>query len=192
MKDFGDLLSELFALASSDGWFRPLVYLALGMTYGLLAQSSRVTRWSQPSAQRAWALLGGVYLLVAASNVLNGEQLFIHWAREQLHTLQLYEVRRWLQFPVLIAFGLFALRFVQTRLLLVSWSTVSLATTSLTLGVTCTVLLYATHYVSFHYTDQFLASEWFGWSLSFWLEMAALVMAGAGTWMEFVQRYRSD
>jgi cytochrome bd-type quinol oxidase subunit 2 len=182
-------LQALQAEAAAGGlgdWPRLLLYLLAALVCAWLGSSASLAQRTPRRLQTLWLLLGALYLLAAASALLQGDVWWVHWAREQARAQQAYGERRWLQIAALLLLLL---------LLGAAWKRVRRAAGAgalrglLLAGACATLGLHLLRYVSFHYTDLALNAVWLGHSLGSWAELAALALAGAGTGLELLRSH---
>lgn len=173
-------------LEGLHNWQRTLAYVLAATVCAYLGSSERLAQRTQRRVQQLWLLLSVLYLLAAASAVLQGDLLWVQWARSFARAQHAYEGRRIFQFTGLLALLL---------LLAAGWKMLGLASCTLTprtllvTGACGTLVLHGLRYVSFHYTDLALNSVWLGQSLANWVECTALGLVAAGSTLEALRSH---
>lgn len=181
-----DALQALMTQAGADitcDWHRLWAYLLAALVCAYLGRSARL---AQRTLQMIWLQVGGLYLLAAASALLQGDVLWLRWARAYARAHRAYDERRPLQFAVLLALLL---------LLAAGWRWLQQANgyglpqTLLLAGASGTLGVHLLRYVSFHYTDIALNAVWLDHSLGSWVELASLGLAATATGLELLSNH---
>ena len=182
-----DTLQALLAHAGADvpgDWPRFLAYTLAALICAYLGGSPKLSQLTQRKLQLLWLQLGVLYLLAAISALFQGDELWLHWAREHAHAHDAFNDRRPVQFAVLL---------VLLLLFVAGWKQLQQAAGSdplrsiLLAGACGTLSVHLLRYVSFHYTDLALNAVWLDHSIGGWVELASLGLAGAGTGLELVR-----
>lgn len=185
-----DTLQALVAKAGADvsgDWSRFLAYTLAALICVYLGGSPRLAQRTQRELRLLWLRLGALYLLAATSALFQGDELWLHWAREYARAHDAYDERRPLQFAVLL---------VLVLLLVVSWKLLKEAAgidvlrIVILAGASGTLSVHLLNYVSFHYTDLVLNAIWMDHSIGTWVELASLSLAGTGTALELVRSHQ--
>ncbi|WP_296509947.1 hypothetical protein [Rhodoferax sp.] len=173
-----DALQALLTHSGADlacDFRRLWAYLLAALVCAYIGRSARM---AQRTLQMIWLQVGGLYLLAAASALLQGDVLWLRWARAFARAHGAYGERRLLQFAVLLALLL---------LLAAGWRWLqqvnghSLPQTLLLAGASGTLGVHLMRYVSFHYTDIAFNAVWLDHSLGSWMELASLGLVATAT-----------
>lgn len=139
-----------------------------------------------------WRWSTALLWLMAANLLIQGDQLFVTWMRETSRAGGWYELRRPLQVGavavLLAASAITFKRMVRSS----AWAQAArrpMAERLAASGVALLVLIVSLRFISMHYTDWVLNARLAGASLGRWLEMAGLVLVGAGALQQLL-RYR--
>lgn len=189
-----DLLLTLLGDAGLDAiseWARPLAYF-LAALVSLLLATSRSQELRIPACQRqAWLLLCPLYLLASANSLVQGDVLWVEWARGFAHQHHLYEERRAFQLLTLLALAVAAVCIwngYKRRAL--NWSAhPSVLNSMLLAGGSGTLGLLLLRYVSFHYTDLVLNAHILHHSFASWMEVTSLGLAALASGLEWLRSY---
>jgi fucose 4-O-acetylase-like acetyltransferase len=160
---------------------RFLAYTLVALICTILGGSPRMV---PRKLRMLWLQLGVLYLLAAINALFQGDELWLHWAREYARAHDSYNERRPFQFAVLLA--LLLLFAASWKLLRKAADTDVLRIVVLT-GACGTLSVHLLSYVSFHYTDLVLNAFWMDHSISTWVELASLSLTGTGTAIELVR-----
>lgn len=187
-----DLLQDLL---SDEGWGdlshwpMPLAYGLASLVCGWLGTYPDLTQHTPERMRQLWLLLCPLYLLAAASCLVQGDVLWLHWARSFARAHQLYEERRSFQIAALLGLVLLAWKVLQQPVPAQAEIHTTLLHGMLVAGGTGTLALFLLRYLSFHYTDLVLNTVWLHHSVASWLECACLGLAGAATGLELQENY---
>lgn len=121
--------------------------------------------------------------LMATSSLVQGDMLFVIWMREVLQTAGWYDARRPLQAAALVALMTVSTVAIKKMLPINLWAQPErrpMADKLAMSGMALLLLVLSLRFVSLHYTDAMLNLRLAGPSLGRWLEMAGLVLVGAG------------
>lgn len=169
-----------------ESGLRALAYGVAAMGCAMLGTARGLALRTPRALQRLWLPLCGMYLLLAASALVQGDVLWVGWMRDLAREQHAYEWRRLLQLGMLLAVLLLAVA---------GWKKLRLACDLLSLrtlllaGVCGTLALHVLRYVSFHYSDLALNAVWLGHSVATWFECGCLALAGTGTGMELLRSH---
>jgi hypothetical protein len=187
----------LHALGMDEGWgnpsdyYKPLVYALAALVCFLLGTSPGLAQRTPARLRQLWLLLCPLYLLVAANALVQGDVLWVQWARTFARANHVYEERRVVQLAALLVLLVLAskawpqLQRTQHR----APSRAPVLHSLLRTAGTGTLALLLLRYVSFHYTDLALNALWLNHSLASWVEGTCLAMAGAATGLEILRSY---
>jgi hypothetical protein len=175
-------------------WLRPLFYATAALCCALLGTSRRLAPQTPAGLQKLWRHICPLYLLIAASCLVQADVLWVHWARDFSREHHLYGARRLFQVAALAALAwlawlVWAARLKSQRGSRQAISRASLLRRMLLTGVFSTVTLYLLRYVSFHYTDMALNAIVFEHSLALWVEYASLGLFGLASGLELLRSY---
>jgi hypothetical protein len=179
----------LQALVSDQGWGdlsqwpRPLAYGLAALVCFLLGTSTSPAQRTPPRMRQLWLLLCPLYLLAAASCLVQGDVLWVHWARTFARAQHLYEERRIFQLGTLLGLVFLASKVLQKyrRVRHQSAAPHSVLHRMLLSGAAGTLTLFLLRYVSFHYTDLVLNAVWLNHSVASWMELASLGLVALAT-----------
>ena len=171
-------------------WTRPLAYVLAAMLCAYLGSSESLAQRTPRSVRQLWLRLCPLYLLVAASALVQGDVLWVQWARAFAREHQAYDERRDFQLATLLALALLAAAvWKQHQRTRQHAARATDQSTLLFTGACGTLVLHLLRYVSYHYTDLALNAIWLNHSVATWLECASLGLAGAGTSVEIMRSY---
>ena len=161
---------------------KPAGYCLAAAPLFYLGTSSSTARRTDVRVQRVWILLSGLYLILAANALVQGDAMFIQWLRPIFKAHRWYEYRRLLQLAFLTTAGLALALWLLCR----PWPEPEIsrevcARALLWSAVIGAFGLYVLRFVSFHYTDLVLNARWLNHSTASWAEVAFLGLAGLGT-----------
>ncbi len=189
-----DMLQSL--MSAPDGgppteWLRPLAYGLAALVFAWLGSSQSMALRTPNRTHSLWVRVSALYLLIAASCLVQSEVLWVHWARDFAREQQVYGDRRWFQLLALLALALLAWVTWQRygRVQRQTASRRSVLRNMLLTGIGITLGLYVLRHVSFHYTDLALNALLLGHSLGTWLELVSLGLAGLATGLEILRSY---
>jgi hypothetical protein len=173
-----NLLSDEVRAAMADG-YKPLAYGLSALGCFVLGTSPNLALRTPLRLRQIWMLLCPLYLLVAANCLVQGDVLWVQWARSFARAQHLYEERRLFQLAALLGLVLWASKawqqYQQVRLRLPARTPVLHG--MLLTGAAGTLTLLLLRYVSFHYTDLALNAVWLNHSAASWMEGACLGLA---------------
>jgi hypothetical protein len=189
-----DILQALLTDAGSDDlshWPRSLAYVLAALTCFLLGTSPGMAERTSARLRQRWLVLCTLYLLVAANCLVQGDVLWVHWARTFFRRQHLYEERRFFQLVALLVLFLLASKVWQHGQ---SVQRLRVARTSvlyrlLLMGAAGTLAMLLLRDVSFHYIDLVLNTFWLHHSVASWVEGASLGLAGLATGLEVLRSY---
>lgn len=191
-------MSDLLQSLVGDGNWGTLTNTLKPLAFGLAAWVCFLLGTSQGMAQRTparlrklWLLLCPLYLLVAANSLLQGDVLWVQWARSFSRAHDVYEERRFFQLLALAALALLAAKVWQSsrQRQHPQQARVSVLQRMLLTGAAGTLALLLLRFVSFHYIDLALNATWWHHSLASWAEAASLGLAGLATGLEILRSY---
>ena len=161
---------------------KPVAYCLAAAPLLYLSTSSSTVQRVDVRVRRVWILLSGLYLLLAANALVQGDTLLIQWLRPIFKAHRWYDYRRLLQLALLTTAGLGLALWLLCR----PWpkpevSRGTCARTLLWSAVFGALGVYMLRFVSFHYTDLVLNARWLNHSTASWAELAFLGLAGLGT-----------
>jgi hypothetical protein len=187
----------LQALISDGDWgnltdgYKPLAYGMAALVCFLLGTSPGMAQRTAARLRRLWLLLCPLYLLVAANSLLQGDVLWVQWARTFARQQNLYEERRLFQLLALLVLFLLASKAWQLGHSVQRPQTTRAPALQrmLLTGAAGTLALLLLRYVSFHYIDLVLNTFWLHHSVASWVEGASLGLAGLATTLEVLRSY---
>jgi hypothetical protein len=171
--------------------FKPLIFGLAALVCFLLGTSPSLALRTPARLRQLWLLLCPLYLLVAANSLVQGDLLWVQWARSFARSHQLYEERRVFQLLALAVLVLLAAKPWQQhqRRQPTPVARTSALQRMLRTGATGTLALLLLRYVSFHYTDLVLNSFWLQHSVASWVEAACLGLVALATGLEILRSY---
>jgi cytochrome bd-type quinol oxidase subunit 2 len=191
-----ELLQTLFGGADWGDlgpWPRPLAYGLAALLCAVLGSSASLAQRTPRSTRQLWRSLCPLYLLVAASTLVQGDVLWVQWARAFAREHHAYEDRRLFQVAVLLALAWLVAsvwRWQQQQQRARQHAAPASIQRSLLIAGACgTLALTLLRYVSFHYTDLVLNAVWLNHSLANWVEVASLGLACVGSSGELLRSY---
>ncbi len=189
-----DTLQALGGHAGWDhpgAWLRPLLYGLAAPACLCLGTSQRLALRTPAQLQPLWLGLSALYLLVAASCLVQGDQLWLQWARRFFRAHQWYDMRRIFQLGALLAMAWLAgAVWRQGQGLRSQTAARASVLQSALLSSACgTLALYLLRYVSFHYIDSALNARLLQHSVGAWVEYGSLALAALATGLQLL---RSD
>ena len=187
----------LQALFSDEGWgtlaagYKPLAYGLAALVCFVLGTSPGMALRTPARLRRLWLLLCPLYLLVAANSLVQGDVLWVQWARSIARAQHVYEERRPLQLAAMLVLLVLASMLWQLyqRAQRQAVERAPLLQRMLLTGATGTLALLLLRYVSFHYTDQLLNTVLLHHSVASWVEGLSLGLAGLATALEVLRSY---
>lgn len=189
-----DLLLTLFgdgAQGAPVDFAKPLAYCLAALVCVLLATSQSLALRTPMRLRRVWLMLCPLYLLAGANSLVQGDVLWVQWARNFARQQQFYEGRRAFQLLALLLLAVLATalwRVYQNRQP-VRQASVSMLHRMLLIGASGTLGLLLLRFVSFHYIDLVLNAYWLHHSVSSWVEVTSLGLAGLATGLALLRSY---
>ena len=170
---------------------KPLAFCLAAWVCFLLGTSPGMAQRTPARLRKLWLLLCPLYLLVAANSLLQGDVLWVQWARSFSRAHQMYEERRFFQLLALAALALLAAKLWQSSRPRQHQhqASVSVLQRMLLTGAAGTLALLLLRFVSFHYIDLVLNATWWHHSLASWAEAASLGLAGLATGIEILRSH---
>lgn len=191
-------MSEMLqTLAAGGDWgnladgYKPLAFGLAALVCFLLGTSTGLAQRTPARLRQLWLLLCPLYLLVAANSLVQGDVLWVQWARSFFRAQHFYEERRLLQLLALAVLLLLASKVWQLsqRLQQPQQTRTSVLHRMLLAGAAGTLALLLLRYVSFHYVDLVLNTFWLHHSVASWVEAASLGLVGVATGLEILRSY---
>jgi hypothetical protein len=191
-------MSEMLqTLAAGSDWgnladgYKPLAFGLAALVCFLLGTSTGLAQRTPARLRKLWLLLCPLYLLVAANSLVQGDVLWVQWARSFFRAQHFYEERRLLQLLTLAVLLLLASKVWQLsqRLQLPHQTRTSVLHRMLLTGAAGTLALLLLRYVSFHYVDLVLNTFWLHHSVASWIEATSLGLVGLATGLEILRSY---
>ena len=191
MMDALQALGDYAGRGRPDAWLKALLYGLVALACIWLGTSQRLALRAPQRTQQLWLGLSPLYLLVAASCLVHGDQLWLQWARSFFRAHQWYDMRRTFQLGALLAMAWLAGAAWQQRPGMPGQTAPrALVLQSVLISAAGgTLALYLLRYVSFHYIDSALNAPLLQHSLGAWVEYASLALAAAATGLQLL---RSD
>jgi nitric oxide reductase large subunit len=171
--------------------YKPLAFGFAAWGCFLLGTSQGMAQRTPTRLRKLWLLLCPLYLLVAANSLVQGDVLWVQWARSFSRAHDVYEERRFFQLLALAALALLAAKVWQSsqQRQRQHQAPASVLQRMLLTGAAGTLALLLLRFVSFHYTDLVLNAIWLHHSLASWVEGASLGLAGLATGLEILRSY---
>jgi hypothetical protein len=191
-------MSEMLQTLANDSgwgnlaeWYKPPAFGLAALVCLLLGTSPGMAQRTPAHLRRLWLLLCPLYLLVAANSLVQGDVLWVQWARSVARAQQVYEERRIFQILALAVLALLASKVWQLsqRLQQPHQTRTSVLQRMLLTGVAGTLALLLLRFVSFHYIDLVLNTFWLHHSVASWVEAASLGLVGVATGLEILRSY---
>ena len=191
-------MSEMLqTLVAGGGWgdladgYKPLAFGLAALVCFLLGTSPSLAQRTPARLRQLWLLLCPLYLLVAANSLVQGDVLWVQWARSVARAQQVYEERRFFQLLALVVLAVLASKIWQLsqRLQRPHQTRTSVLHRMLLAGAAGTLALLLLRYVSFHYVDLVLNTFWLHHSVASWVEAASLGLVGVATGLEILRSY---
>jgi hypothetical protein len=176
---------------------KPLVFILAGLLCFMLGASTRLAPRTPTRLRQLWLLLCPLYLLVAANALVQGDVLWLQWARSFARAFQIYEERRLFQLLALVLLVVLGSKLWQLwqssqqlpHLPHPKAARVSVLHRMLLIGAVSTLALLLLRFVSFHYIDLVLNTFWLRHSVASWLEATSLGLVGLASALEILRSY---